>query len=493
MKAVEARAFASGVSAEELMDDAGLQIAHAVKQFFPVPGKCMVFFGKGHNAGDALVAARYLVAEGWIIDLLPTFPDDQLAPLTQRKYGDLLSPEARQRKNVQPVFGNAAPRPIIVLDGLLGIGGDGALRDPVRNAARENNRRRAASDARVFAIDIPSGLNSDTGEADADCVAADFTLAIGFVKKGLLADSATNFVGRLSVLLLEKISAHATAGDPNSAVATGASISSLLPRRKFDSHKTEYGRVGIIAGSPGMCGAARLCAEGALRAGAGLVTLYAMKDIQPVLAASVRPEIMVKELASYRDLLDSKLDVIAIGPGTGHKNTNGAMHVVKRSTLPMVVDADALNMLSANKLLLDSFAGPRLLTPHPGEMHRLFDTTGLSRRQVVEKFTSRYPFTLLFKGARTLVGEKKRAFSYNSTGSPGMAGGGMGDVLTGVCAALIAQGLSCYDAARLGAWVCGRAGELAIYNGVQNEESLAAGDVLDNLGAAFKQLRTGCF
>ena len=493
MKAVEASAFASGVSTGDLMDDAGLQIANAVKQFFPTPGRCMVFFGKGHNGGDALVAARHLVAQGWIIDLLPTFPDDQLAPLTRQKYGDLLSPEARQRKNVQPVFENAAPRPFIVLDGLLGIGGDGALRDPVRNAACEINRRRASSDARVFAIDLPSGLNADTGEADADCVVADFTLAIGFVKKGLLADNATNFAGRLCILPLEKFSAHATAADSSSSVATGSSLATLLPRRKFDSHKTEYGRVGIIAGSAGMCGAARLCAEGALRAGAGLVTLYAMKDIQSLLAASMRPEIMVKELASYRDLLDSKLDIIAIGPGIGHKNTNGAMHVVKRSTLPMVVDADALNMLSANKLLLDSFAGPRLLTPHPGEMHRLFNTTGSSRRQVVEKFTTRYPVTLLFKGARTLVGEKNRAFSYNSTGSPGMAGGGMGDVLTGVCAALIAQRLSCYDAARLGAWVCGRAGELAICNSVQNEESLAAADVLENLGTAFKQLRAGCF
>jgi ADP-dependent NAD(P)H-hydrate dehydratase / NAD(P)H-hydrate epimerase len=493
MKAVEAAAFSAGVSAESLMDDAGFQIAKAVQQFFPMPGRCMVFFGKGHNGGDALVAARHLIANGWNIELLPAFPEAEWSELTQKKYRELLSSKNRPKHETACFYGTHGTRPTIVLDGLLGIGAGGALREPVRTAAVEINRRRCAENAQVFAIDLPTGLNADTGEADANCVRADFTLTIGFPKNGLLADGATNFVGRLAVLPLEKFSAAHAVSDATATVATAASLASLLPRRPFDSHKGEYGRVGIIAGSPGLCGAARMCAEGALRAGAGLVTLYAMRDIQPTLAASTSPEIMVKPFDSHRDLLDANLSAIAIGPGIGHKNTNGAMHLVKRSPLPMVVDADALNMLSANKLLLDAFAGPRLLTPHPGEMNRLFEMKDFSRRQVVEKFTGRFPVTLLLKGARTLVGEKGQPLSYNTTGSPGMATGGMGDVLTGVCVALIAQGLSCYDAARLGAWICGRAAELAIYNGGQSEESLAATDVLENLGAAFKQLRAGGF
>ncbi len=493
MKAVEAEAFAAGASAESLMEDAGLQIALAVKQFFPIPGKCTVFFGKGHNGGDALVGARHLAAAGWNLELHAAFPDADWSELTQKKYHELLSSKNYRKHETIYFYGTSGARPVIVLDGLLGIGAGGALREPIRAAAAEINRLRLAENAQIFAIDLPTGMDADTGEADADCVRADFTLTIGFAKKGLLADGATNYVGRLAVLPLEKFSAAQPAGDPASALATPASLATLLPHRAFDSHKGEYGRVGIIAGSPGMCGAARMCAEGALRAGAGMVTLFAMEDIQAVLATSATPEIMVKPLDSHRDILDENLTAIAIGPGIGHKNTNGAMHLVKRSPLPMVIDADALTMLSANKPLLDVFAGPRLLTPHPGEMNRLFEMRDFTRRQVVEKFTVRFPVTLLLKGARTIVGEKGRPFSYNTTGSPGMGTGGMGDVLTGVCVALIAQGLACYDAARLGAWVCGRAAEIAIHNGAQSEESLAATDVLKNLGAAFKQLRCAGF
>ena len=160
----------------------------------------------------------------------------------------------------------------------------------------------------------------------------------------------------------------------------------------------------------------------------------------------------------------------------------------------MVVDAEALNLVSKDTSLLTRCAGKRLLTPHPGEMARLFpESKKLTRRETAQKVTEQFPVTLLLKGSRTIIAEKGKPFSYNTTGNPGMATGGMGDVLTGVCAALIGQGLTCYDAARTGAWLCGRAAELAIYNGPRSEESLAATDVLSHLGAAFKQLRAKCF
>jgi len=157
------------------------------------------------------------------------------------------------------------------------------------------------------------------------------------------------------------------------------------------------------------------------------------------------------------------------------------------------VDADALNIISSDTSLLSRCAGKRLLTPHPGEMARLFETKNLERCEIAQKFTEQFPVTLLLKGSRTIIAERGAPFSYNTTGSPGMATGGMGDSLTGVCAALIGQGLSCYDAARLGAWVCGRAAELAIYHGARSEESLAATDLHSTLGEAFKQLRAKCF
>lgn len=493
MKALEAKAFAGGASAESLMEEAGLHIARAVRQFFPTPWRCLVFFGKGHNGGDALVAARHLAASGWKIELHPVFAEEAWSELTAKKHRELVSSKDLHRHETVHYYGTRGVHPTVVLDGLLGIGATGALHGPILAATREINRLRAAENAQVFAIDLPTGLNGDTGEVDAGCVTADFTLTIGFAKKGLLADAATNVVGRLAVLPLEKLSPQGASPVSNATVATGDSLAPLWPRRKFDSHKTDYGRVGIVAGSTGMTGAAMMTAEAALRAGAGLVTLFATTDVYPVLAAATAPEIMVRPVPSFRDVLEAKLDVIAAGPGLGGRHTNGVMHLVKRCPLPMVVDADALNMLSANKALLDSFAGRRLLTPHPGEMGRLFESKDLSRVEIAQKFTARYPVTLLLKGARTLVAEKGAPPSYNSTGSPGMATGGMGDVLTGVCAALLAQGLSCYDAARLGAWICGRAAELAIYQGAQSEESLAATDLLKNLGEAFKQLREKCF
>jgi NAD(P)H-hydrate epimerase len=150
-----------------------------------------------------------------------------------------------------------------------------------------------------------------------------------------------------------------------------------------------------------------------------------------------------------------------------------------------------LNILGGEVEILKQCAGPRLLTPHPGEMKRLFDSGKMSRAGAAKNFTDSFPVTLLLKGARTIVAERGRPLSYNSTGNPGMATGGMGDVLTGVCAALIGQGLSLYDAGRIGAWSCGRAAEIAIFENGESEQSLLPRDILKNLGAALTELHQG--
>ena len=492
MKALEARAFAAGSTAEKLMDEAGRQIAEAVKQFFPWHCQCEVWFGKGNNGGDALVAARRLVESQYKVKVRSPFPEKEWSALTTKKYREF---QSHKQADLSFSFSGMPPaRPLIILDGLLGTGAGGALREPVRSAAREINQIRANSNAQVFAIDLPTGLDGDTGEADPDCVVADFTLTIGFAKKGLVADHAPNYVGRLAVLPLAELTALQTTASPDSTIATGASLSALLPRRKFDSNKGDYGRIGVIAGSAGATGAAVMCAEAALRGGAGLITLFATSDIYHTLAAACPPEIMVRPVTSYLEALDLRLDVIAIGPGLGNRDAGDILRIIETSPLPMVVDADGLNLVSGDTSLLSRCKGKRLLTPHPGEMARLFpDSKKLPRRETAQKFTEKFPVTLLLKGSRTIIAESGAPFSYNTTGSPGMATGGMGDTLTGVCAALIGQGLSCYDAARVGAWVCGRAAELAIYNGPQSEESLAATDLSGTLGAAFKQLRAGGF
>lgn len=483
MRALEERAFADGISAEALMEEAGARIAQAVRQFAPGTGRCLVCFGKGHNGGDALVAARHLAAAGWEIELRPAFPAEAWAELTARKYRELrVAPQSRGERTGS----------VVVLDGLLGIGAGGALREPIRSATREINQHRREEHALVFALDLPTGLDADTGAADLDTVIADYTLTIGCAKIGLLADSATNFIGRLAVLPLAELTRR-LAASPSATVATAAALSPLLPRRRFDTHKGDCGRVGIIAGSPGFTGAAVMAAEACVHAGAGLVTLYASPEAQPLLAARGAPEVMVHAIDSYADILDARHDVLAIGPGLGASRREEILFLIQRASPPMIVDADALNALATHVELLGSCAGPRLLTPHPGEMARLDPTTAtLSRREIVERFTGRFPATLLLKGARTLIAERGHPLSYNSSGTPGMASGGMGDVLTGVLAALAGQGLALYDAARLGAWLCGRAAEIAVVRG-ESEESLSATHVITHLGPAFRDLRAAVY
>ncbi|MEA3212510.1 MAG: ADP-dependent NAD(P)H-hydrate dehydratase / NAD(P)H-hydrate epimerase [Chthoniobacter sp.] len=480
MKALEARAFADGVSAEALMEEAGTRIAAAVHQFLPRPGRCVVHFGKGHNGGDALVAARHLAARGWVLELRPAFPPEAWAELTRRKHQQLgaVSPKSSGPDTA-------------ILDGLLGIGAGGPLREPIRGATRTINRSRAETDARVFAIDLPSGLDGDTGAADADAVQADYTLTIGCAKPGLLADAAASFVGRLAILPLDELTARLPNSSAAAQLATPGTLKNLLPRRPFDTHKGDCGRVGIIAGSAGLTGAAVMCAEAAVHAGAGLVTLYVTSDIHAVVSAKISPEVMVKPVRTYKGVLTAKHDVLVVGPGLGRGRDAEVLEVLARAPQPMVIDADALNALSSRLDLIATAGGPRLLTPHPGEMQRLVPASeARARRQVVEEFTQCYNVTLLLKGARTVIGQRGRPLSYNTTGSPGMATGGMGDVLSGVCGALAGQKLDLYDAARLGAWLCGRAAELALATG-ESEESLSATHVIAQLGGAFRELRAG--
>lgn len=480
MRAAEEAAFASGVAVEALMDRAGAGVAAAVRQFFPRAGRAIVFVGKGHNGGDALVAAARLKKAGWEIDLRLVFPEEDCAELTRKKLKALNEVE---RGNPESFRGDLA---LIVLDGLLGLGAKHLLREPVRTAAQEINRLRREQSAFVFAIDLPTGLDGDTGDADPDCVVANCTITIGFVKHGLVIDSAIDYVGRLEIVALSDL---VIAPSPaNDLVATAHSLRALLPRRKFSAYKNEFGRIGVIAGSPGFIGAALMTTEGALRGGAGLVELFVPRDIYSIVAAAAPAEAMVKAVRSYRDLLEEKIDVWAIGPGLGKAETKDLLKVIERATAPMVVDADGLNILAGEAELLKRCAGPRLLTPHPGEMKRLFDSGKMSRAGTAKNFTELFPVTLLLKGARTIIAERGRPLTYNSTGNPGMATGGMGDVLTGVCAALIGQGLSLYDAARIGAWSCGRAAEIAIFEEGESEQSLLPRDVLANLGCAFSEL-----
>jgi ADP-dependent NAD(P)H-hydrate dehydratase / NAD(P)H-hydrate epimerase len=487
MQEIEEAAFQRGITAGDLMDDAGRGIANVVRQFFPQPGTMVLFLGKGNNAGDALVAARELQKLGWRICARLAFPK-----------GDFKELPAKHWQALAPHVGSEIDAgPLVLLDGLLGIGATGPLTGNLRVLAEEMNALRKNKHATTIALDIPSGLDGDTGVVGAGCVEADVTATIAHVKAGLLADSATAHVGRLAVVSLKELASDA--GDSSSAVLTASVLREKLPRRSFDFHKSNAGRVGIIAGSRGYIGAGLLAAIGALRGGAGLVTLFVKADVYSIMASKAPMEVMVRVINDYRDVLAESFDALAIGPGLGFQSQDEVLDVIRRAETPLVIDADALTVLArADMSSVLPSSVPRLLTPHPGEMSRFFaqhpQWQNLNRRALAEAFARSYPgCALLLKGARTVIAQSGATTCFNTTGTPAMATGGMGDVLTGLSAALVAQGMSCFDAGCLGAWLSGRAAEIAITHGGQSIESLAAGDVLHHLGAAFGDLKAGVY
>ena len=470
MRAAEEAAFARGISADALMEEAGAGIARSIAKFFPRAGKCIVFAGKGHNAGDAFVAARWLAQAGWKIEKRLIFPENELSDLTRQK----LSALRDQEDGKLPSHCRT-----ILLDGLLGLGAHPPLRDPIRDACRQINSMRGG--AYIIAIDLPSGLDGDSGEADEDCVIADFTITVGCAKSGLVADSAIDFVGRLEVVPLDELQPAET--EAHAELATPESLRDLLPRRKYSAYKNQFGRIGIVAGSRGFTGAAVMCSLGALRGGAGLVELFVPQDIYEIVAAAAAPEVMVKPVKSYADLLEEPIDVWSVGPGLGQSPAAEILALLRDAEQPMVIDADGLNILAGKIGTLKEVRGPRLLTPHPGEMKRLFPNEKMSRGEFATKFCAEYAVTLLLKGSRTVVAEAGRPLSYNTTGNPGMATGGTGDVLTGVITGLLAQNYKPVEAAVAGVFLHGLAGDLAVLE--RGMDSLIASDLIDYLPGAF--------
>lgn len=523
MQEVEQAAFAHGIKAADLMEQAGEGIAEVVQQFFSTPGTCVLYCGKGNNAGDVLVAGRFLARGGWKIFIRAAFSEKEMSELAQQQlqclkkeklfFGEETEKKALSHGVSTSQFVDAVTNygtdplardvcffekfakiqkkgPLVLLDGLLGIGAQGQPRREIQNLIEEINERRRMEGAFVVAADLPSGLEATTGMPSKSCVEADLTVTIAFSKTGLIADSATKNVGRLAIVPLSHLT---TTKKEEAFLITAKRLQALLPPRSFDVHKGMFGRVGIIAGSQGYLGAARLASTASLHAGAGLVTLYALPEMYELLAVSVPPEVMVKPIACYADVLTERLDALAIGPGLGSEHHAEILEIIEKAKVPCVVDADALNALATDIKILLECQGPRLLTPHPGEMERLFPRQDRTRAAWAADFIKQYPVTLLLKGARTIVAEKEKALAYNTSGNPGMASGGMGDVLTGVAASFLASGHEPRGAAMLGSWLCGHAAEIAIFQGTASSESLVASDVISNLGRAMQDLREGVF
>jgi len=335
-------------------------------------------------------------------------------------------------------------------------------------------------------VDLPSGVDADRGDSTPGAVTADVTFMIGNAKRGLLASHAVNAVGSLALVPLEIL-----------AVSDPGEIELICPQemdfgkspRPYDFHKGMAGRVAVIAGSARYPGAAVLAATGALRGGAGLVTLHVPLDAVAMIAAKCPPEIIIRGHASWRELGNIDCDAMVVGCGIGELADQPAtefLEWLENQDTPAVIDADALNLIAKSGKQREIFRNPHVLTPHPGEFRRLApDLADLPREQAARVFSERYPSTLLLKGGRTLVTRSGEPLWCNATGSPGMATGGQGDLLAGVIGARLAAGLAPLEAAAQAAWLCGRAAEIALATRDLSPESVTPSDCAKLLGAAF--------
>ena len=491
-----------GIPGAVLMEHAGSAVVRAIHQHFPECRNIAIVVGKGNNGGDGLVIARQLALAGQPIQIFlvsppESFAGDALTNLQITQNLDLPITSILSAGELKGLKSQIASSDLIV-DSIFGTGLRGGVRGFIADVIECINE----TGRPVVAIDLPSGLAADTGIAEGACIQATYTVTMGLPKRGNLIHPGGTLTGKLEV---------ADIGFPSSVIDTQnlqinwtqpSDAARLLPPRPIHSHKGTYGRVFVVAASTGMTGAAALTSAGALRVGAGLVTLGTPKSLNPILEVKLT-EVMtlpLPETAEGSLALEAKSHIIeavertksvlAIGPGLSqHPETVALVHTLTReSNTPTVIDADGLNALSKSKDILSSLSPQMVLTPHPGEMARLIGGTveALERDRIgiTQRFAETHNVTLVLKGAPTVVARGNGEVWINSTGNAGMATGGMGDVLTGLIAGLMAQKVPAFDAAVLGVYLHGLAGDIVAES--IGMHGLMAGDVLNNVPKAIK-------
>lgn len=460
-----------GIPGYTLMSRAGEAAFQLLRQRWPKARRIAVVCGGGNNGGDGYVVAR-LARQAGLDARIMTLAD----PESLR--GDALTAAQEARAAEAPITAfNVADlaEADLLVDAILGTG----LEREVSGAWREAIEAMNAHPAAVLALDIPSGLHADTGAALGTAIQAEVTLTFIGLKQGLFTGQGPACCGEIYFTALGAPPDIYPALHPACWRYVGDDLPTLLPRRSRSAHKGHFGHVLVIGGDLGLAGAARMAAEAAARCGAGLVSV-ATRNVHAGLQAAVRPEFMFHGIETPEELapLLNRATVIAIGPGMGRGDWGrGLLHTVLASDKPLVMDADALNLLAAKPSYRDDW----ILTPHPGEAARLLKMTPAQveadRFVAVEDLALRFGGVAVLKGAGSLIASKEDGVvTLCATGNPGMASGGMGDVLTGVIAALVAQGLPLFAAAKAGVYLHGLAGDRAAQAG--GERGLLATDLL---------------
>lgn len=466
-----------GIPGIVLMKRAGESCFKVLRERWPEAENLTAYCGAGNNAGDGFVIAALAKQAGMQAEAVLVGDVDKLRGDARLAY------EFAQQNVVpmRPFRPEQAPQQGVIVDALLGTGLSNAVREPYAAAIEQIN----ACSLPVVAVDIPSGVSADSGAVLGSAVRADCTVTFIAMKRGLLTGQAPALTGTLHFADLEVPDAVL---QQQSAAARCLDLGQLLdklPRRAADAHKGHFGHVLVVGGDHGMAGAALMAGSAAQRCGAGLVSIATRPEH---IAAFVTrcPELMTHGVNSAQDLrsLLARASVVAIGPGLGRGPwSEQLLQQVLLTSLPLVVDADALNMLSelGEKRAVDR--DNWVLTPHPGEASRLLGCTTAEiqrdRFASVEKIQQLFGGAALLKGAGTLICDNGATIDLCRYGNPGMASGGMGDVLSGVIAALLAQHLSAGDAARLGACLHAHAADRAAAD--QGPVGLAATDLLSHL------------
>ncbi len=489
-----------GIPGRVLMESAGRKVVAVILQALgnPVGRNVVIVCGKGNNGGDGYVIARYLHnAEAQVQVFTTAEPGDIKGDAAANlivldKVG--VSTQLCKSDDFSPALAGAD----LIVDALLGTGVTGALQEKIAKIVRKIND----SPALVVAVDLPTGLETDTGAVTGECVRAAHTVTIGNLKRGLLFSPGREYAGQVHV---------ADIGFPELALEKSGStcyrvthryVESMLPGRSPDTFKNRCGKVLVVAGSPGMTGAAALTAEATLKIGAGLTILGIPASLNPILEQKLTevmtlplPETSAQTFSfAAKNQLIAQLawaDVLALGPGMTTDKECGQLLQWLLQTFDgtIVLDADGLNCLANNSAAIVKAKGKLVLTPHPGEL------AGMSKCTIKEILANpveaakvaakRLNATVVLKGAPTVTAKPIENVFINPTGNAGMATAGMGDVLTGVIAGLAAQGLAPAEAAIAGVYLHGLAGDFA--RAVVGESGLVASDVLQRLPLARKE------
>jgi len=508
MRQIDRDCANAGLPGSVLMENAGKAIAEEARRILGALDRqnILVLIGPGNNGGDGLVAARYLHDWGARVSIYlcsPRAPDDRNLGLARQR--GITCVEASQDANLDRFEELLAPASCII-DGLLGTGKLRPLQGTFKQVLeRASYAKRKNDGLRIIAIDLPSGMDADSGAVDPACLYADNTVTLAFPKLGLFSFPGAGRVGKLTVADIGIPAAMAAA--ITTELITAQWAKSVLPERPPNANKGSFGKVLVAAGSINYIGAAYLACSGAMRVGAGLVTLATAHSLQTSLATKLtevthlplpesQPGIIAPEAAELVRQQFGQYNVLLMGCGLGQSQSamKFISSVLLQANLPsLVLDADALNTLAQIPGWWQELTGDAILTPHPGEMARLggltIDEVQSDRAGTASRYAQEWHKTIVLKGAHTIIAAADGRCRISPVANPGLATAGTGDVLSGAIAGLLAQGMPLFDAAALGVYLHGEAGETV--RAMMGDTGMTATDLLPALPRAIKQLKTG--